>query len=116
MKLIMHILKKNEKLNIDNTLLSIDEIQKKLKEEHEEVSVALSNYSKQRSLNNLKEVIRETFDLIQVCILILWRSHRHALTLDEPELIKEINIEHKDKLISKRQWIPETGISIEIKE
>lgn len=116
MKLIMHILKKNEKLNIDNATASVEDIQKKLKEEYEEVFTALNNYNKQRSLINLKEVVRETFDLIQVCILILWRSHRQALTFDEPELIKEINIEHKDKLISKRQWIPETGISIDIKE
>jgi hypothetical protein len=60
--------------------------------------------------------MRETFDLIQMCILILWRCHRKALDLDEPLLIKDINIEHKDKLITERGWIVETGIEIDIKE
>lgn len=116
MKLLMHVLKKNEKLNIDNTTLSSSEIKKKLDEEYKEVIEALDNYDYDKSLVHLKEVVRETFDLIQMCILILWRCHRIARDLDEPNLIREINIEHKDKLITERGWTIETGIEIDIKE
>lgn len=115
MKLLMHILKKNDKLNIDNTTLSSLEIRKKVSEEFNEVVEAMKDYECNKTLSNLKEIIRETYDLVQMCILILWRCHRQALTLDEPELIKEINIEHKDKL-TERQWMFETGIQIDIKE
>lgn len=116
MKLLMHVLKKNEKLNIDNTTLSLNQIASKLTEEYTEVVEALEDYDKDRSLVTLKEIIRETFDLIQMCILILWRCHRIARDLDEPNLIQEINIEHKDKLITERGWVIETGIEIDIKE
>ena len=115
MKLLMHILRKNDKSNIDNTTLSLTQISGKLTEEYTEVVEALEDYYLDRSLVKLKEVVRETFDLIQMCILILWRSHRIARDLDEPDLIKDINIEHKNKLIN-RQWIIETGIEIDIKE
>ena len=116
MKLLMHILKENKTLGIDNTVLSANQILDKLNEEYIEVIEALKVYDSDKSLRNLKNLIRETFDLIQICILILWRCHRKALDLDEPKLLEEINIEHKDKLISERQWIPETGIEIDIKE
>jgi len=116
MKLLMHVLKKNDRLKIDNTTLSLNQIASKLTEEYTEVVEALEDYYQDKSLKNLKEIIRETFDLIQMCILILWRSHRIARDLDEPLLIKEINIGHKDKLITERGWIIETGIEIDIKE
>lgn len=112
----MHILKENKTLGIDNTKLDFAQILAKLGEEYKEVIEAVKTYDSDRSLRNLKEVIRETFDLIQVCILILWRCHRKALDLDEPKLLEELNIEHKDKLISERHWIPQTGIEIDIKE
>lgn len=116
MKLLMHILKKNEKLKIDNRDLSIQGIIDKLDEETQEVFIALKDYSEDKTLHNLKEIIRETFDVIQICILILWRCHMRAVTIEEPDLIQKINIEHKDKLISERQWEPVTGIKIDIKE
>lgn len=116
MKLLMHILTKNNKLNIDNTKLALWEIRDKLEEEFREVDWAITAYENNKSLSNLKEVIRETFDLIQMCILILWRCHRRSLTFDEPQLIQEINLEHKDKLIGERQWTIETGIEIDVKE
>lgn len=116
MKLLMHILKENKTLRIDNTVLSANQILDKLNEEYIEVIEAFKVYDSDKSLRNLKNLIRETFDLIQICILILWRCHRKALDLDEPKLLEEINIEHKDKLISERHWIPETGIEIDIKE
>lgn len=115
MKLLMHVLKANKKLNIDNTTLNNHAITEKLDEECEEVKDALTNYCFDRTLKNLKEIIRETFDLTQVCILILWRCHRQALDIDQPNLIEEINIEHKDKLVA-REWIYETGIEIDVKE
>lgn len=116
MKLLMHILRENKKLNIDNVALGPAGIISKLHEEHNEVIESILNYSENRTLSNLKEIIRETFDLIQICILILWKCHRQALDIDEPNLVENINIEHKDKLISDRGWIVETGIEIDIKE
>jgi NTP pyrophosphatase (non-canonical NTP hydrolase) len=116
MKLLMHILKKNFRLGIDNEKISIKDISEKLKEEFYEVIKALNNYNNDKTLLNLKEVIRETFDVIQICILILWRAHKKALDLDEPNLIQDINLEHKDKLISCRGWTAETGIEIDVKE
>lgn len=116
MKLLMHILKKNDKLNIDNRIISNYQIRQKLKEECDEVLQELINYSENADLVNLKDIVRETFDLIQICILILWRCHRDAKEIDNPNLIKEINLEHKDKLISQRAWEPVTGIEIDIKE
>lgn len=115
MRLLMYVLRKNDKLNIDNTTAPLHTIAAKLDEEFREVVEALENYHRDKSLVNLKEIIRETFDLIQMCILILWRCHRKALDFDEPNLIQEINIEHKDKLIN-RQWTIETGIEIDVKE
>jgi hypothetical protein len=41
---------------------------------------------------------------------------RAAKDFDYDGLIEEINIEHKDKLISERGWIIETGIQIDVKE
>ena len=115
MKLMFHVLKNNPRLNIDNETIEFRNIDKKLKEEFKEVVEAISNYTKSKSLHDLKEVVRETFDLIQVCILILWKCNRQAATLDEENLIKDINIEHKDKLIN-RGWIIKTGIEVDIKE
>ena len=115
MKLIMHILNKNEKLKIDNKSLDLQKISNKLPKEWMEVMVAIDQYTDNKTLKNLKEIIRETFDVIQVCILILWRSHIKACTLDQENLLQEINIEHKDKLIG-RAWEPFTGIEIDIKE
>ncbi|MGJ0841564.1 hypothetical protein [Clostridium tertium] len=115
MKLLMHVLKENKKLNIDNTKIGSMAIIIKLDEEFKEVVKAMMNYSKDKTLNNLKEVIAETFDLIQMCILILWRCNRQAIDFDEANLVKDINIEHKNKL-AERKWIFETGIEIDIKE
>lgn len=115
MKLMMHVLKRNTKLGIDNEILTLKEISDKLKEEFYEVIKAINNYNHDKTLLNLKEIVGETFDVIQICILIMWRCNRIAEELDLPELIQEINIEHKDKL-SERGWIPHTGIEIDVKE
>lgn len=50
-----------------------------------------------------------------MCILILWRCHRQAVEFNNPNLIQEVNIGHKDKLV-EREWIIETGIEIDVKE
>lgn len=115
MKLLMHVLRENKKLNIDNTKIGFMGIITKLDEEFKEVVRAVLNYSRDRTLGNLREVIAETFDLIQVCILILWRCHRQAVKFDKPNLIQEVNISHKDKLV-ERKWVIETGIEIDVKE
>ena len=115
MKLLMHITKENKKLGIDNTSISNGKIKLKLSEECLEVIDALDKYTNDKTLNNLKNVIRETFELIQACILILDRCHRQAQDFDEDNLIEEINIEHKNKL-TERGWSYETGIKIETGE
>src|SRR5471030_2217420 len=115
MKLTMYVLRENKKLEIDNATLGPAGIIAKLDEEENEVVKAILDYSRDNTFSNLKEIIRETFDLIQMCILILWRCHRQALDIDEPTLIKDINIEHKYKL-ADRGWTMETGIQIDIKE
>ncbi len=115
MKLMFHILKNNPRLNIDNEIINFRNISFKLLEEFNEVMKAISNYNKSKSLHDLKEIVRETFDLIQVCILILWKCNRQAATLDEENLIQDINFEHKDKLID-RGWIIKTGIEVDVKE
>ncbi|AUN11219.1 MazG-like family protein [Clostridium botulinum] len=116
MKLLMQVLKKNDKLKIDNTTITSRELIAKITEECREVIEAIQKYENNKRLINLKDIIRETYDLIQMCILVLWRCHRRALTLDEPNLIKEINQEHIVKLIDERNWIPEANIDIELKE
>lgn len=114
MKLLMHVLKKNDKLNVDNRIISFKEISDKLREEYKEVQETIIDYDDKANLENLKELIRETFDLIQMCILILWKCHKIAKYIDKPKLVEEVNIEHKDKL-AKREWIIETGIEIDVK-
>ena len=115
MKLLMHITKKNNKLGIDNTSIPNDEIQSKLSEEYLELMAELKRYKEDKTLSNLKNIVRETFDLIQVCILIMYRCHRQAQDFDEENLIEKINIEHKNKL-TERGWSYETGIKIETGE
>ncbi|MBO0569964.1 MazG-like family protein [Clostridium botulinum] len=116
MKLLMQVLKKNDKLKIDNTTITSKELIAKIAEEYKEVIEAIQKYENNKRLTNLKDIIRETYDLIQMCILVLWKCHRKALTLDEPNLIKEINQEHIVKLIDERNWTPKANIDIELKE
>lgn len=116
MKLLMQVLKKNDKLKIDNTTITSKELITKITEEYKEVIEAIQKYENSKRLVNLKNIIRETYDLIQMCTLVLWKCHRKALTLDEPNLIKELNEEHRVKLIDKRKWIPKANINIELKE
>lgn len=115
MKLIFNVFKNNPKLDIYNEKIEFQDISIKLQEEYKELSKAINKYISCKSLLNLKEAIRETFDLIQVCILILWKSNRQALTFGEDNLIQDINIEHKDKLIN-RGWEIKTNIQVEVKE
>lgn len=116
MKLLMQVLKKNDKFKIDNTTITLKELIVKITEEYKEVIEAIQKYENNKRLINLKDIIRETYDLIQMCILVLWKCHRKALTLEEPNLIKELNEEHIVKLIDERNWIPKANIEIELKE
>lgn len=115
MKLLMHVLRKNKKLNIDNAKIGPVDIIVKLHEEFEEVIQAIVDYEENKTLHNLKEIIRETFDLIQMCILILWRCDRIAIDLDESSLVSEINHEHRRKIFD-REWETGAVIGIEVKE
>ena len=116
MKLLFHILRKNKRLEIDNETLPWGDITEKLDEEFSEVVVEIDNYRINKDFNSIVKIIKETFDLIQVCILILWRCHKVAVKAESPDLIQELNLEHKDKLISIRHWEPVTGIEVDIKE
>lgn len=115
MKLHLSILKKSDKLEIDNRLISNYQIREKLKEEYNEVVTELMNYDEHSTLDNLKDIVRETFDLIQICILILWRCNRKAKEVDENNLIHDINKEHNNKL-SDRGWKVESNIKIDVEE
>lgn len=115
MKLLMHILKKNDKLGIDEEKLKFDDVEKKLSEEYIEVVNEIIDYRFCKNEKSLINIVRETFDLIQVCILLLWKCHKEAKNFGKDSLIQDINIEHKDKLMN-RGWIPHAGIEIEVKE
>lgn len=113
--LLMHVLLNNPNQGINNYCIPNIEIQGKLCEEAGEVIEALEEYKKNKTLSNLKEITRETYDVIQICILILYRVNRKAIDFDYPGLIKEINNEHNEKL-SKRSWEFLNSIQIKIKE
>lgn len=116
MKLMFHILRKNKKLGINNETLSWKDINEKLAEEFSEVADEINNYRVNKDFKSIIRIVEETFDLIQVCILILWRCHRLAKKNNNPNLIRELNIQHKDKLITTRRWEIETGIKVDVKE
>lgn len=116
MKLIFYILKMNKNLNIDNEKISHMAMIKKVNEEADEVIRAIKIYSSNRTMANLSEVVKETFDLIQVCILILFRANKVADRIGDDYFMKEINNEHNNKLLIERKWIAETSISVEVKE
>lgn len=115
MKLMFHVLKKSNKLGIDNTKLGLSAIVEKLNEEKTEVVQSIANYYSHRSLHNLKEIIRETYDLIQVCILILFYCKKESIKKHELNLLEDINIEHKNKL-ANRGWEYITGIEVDVKQ
>jgi NTP pyrophosphatase (non-canonical NTP hydrolase) len=115
LKLIMHILKNNKPKKIDNEKATFEQIKDKLSEECREVKTAITLYQFNNTNENLKEIAREAFDVIQMCILVLWRCHRIAKSKGDNEFIEKINIEHKNKLID-RGWTIETGIEIDVKE
>ena len=117
MRFMFHILSRSKLLNIDNNTLSGEDMSKKIEEEAEEVAKAISIYLKNKNFSNFKEIIKETYDVIQVAILILWRSNKIAKEeYKKPNLLKELNLEHKDKLITERLWEPVTGIEVVVKE
>lgn len=115
MKLIMHVLKKNPKEKINNEMATFDMLKDKLEEEYKEVVEAIDNYNKCKSVSNLILLVEEIFDLIQMCIALLYKCHRRAQDHECPTLIHDVNIRHKNKLIA-RGWIFKTGIQIDVKE
>lgn len=115
MKLMMHILKNNPKEKIDNEKASLEKLSKKLEEEFKEVVEAVEDYCRCKTLSNLKHLVEELFDLIQVCIALLYKCHMKAQDNEANSLIFDMNIKHKDKL-SSRGWIFKTGIEIDVKE
>lgn len=115
MKLMMHILRKNPKEKIDNENAGFEQLENKLKEEYKEVEEAINHYCKNSSLSNLILLVGEVFDLIQMCIALLWKCHIEAKKHKCPSLIYDVNIRHKNKLIA-RGWTFKTGIEIDVKE
>ena len=94
MKLLFHVLKCSKKLNIDNETNQNEKIGDKLIEETEEVICQLGNLRLNNDYTSLVETIKETFDVIQVCILILWRCNKLAKRkYDKYNLLQEINLE-----------------------
>ena len=115
MNLKMNVLKNNEKLRIDNRLISFNEIHQNLKEEYREVVLELQDMTQRGDLASLKNLISETFDLIQMCVLILDKCNKYADLIDENRIIENMNKEHNDKL-KERGWETGAEINIEIKE
>lgn len=115
MKLIMHVLKKNPKEKINNEKASFDVLKAKLEEEFKEVIEAIDFYVQCKTMSNLILLVGELFDLIQMCIALLYKCHKRAQDHECPTLIYDVNIRHKNKLIA-RGWIFKTGIEIDVKE
>ena len=115
MRLLMHVLKRNKRLNIDNRRLGTIGIISKLNEEVKEVEVELLRYKEKHTKRTLKNIVAETFDVMQICILILWRCHLESKRYNEPDSVQDVNLQHKDKLMG-RGWEIETGIEINVKE
>lgn len=112
MQLKMNVLKKNEA--IDNRIISFSSIRTKLKEEYEEVDTELHLMERDCSKADLVNLVRETFDLIQMCILTLDKCNTYSSLIEENKMLELINIEHRDKL-KNRGWELGADISIEIK-
>lgn len=115
MKLLFHVLKENKKLGIDNSDLGFKEIYRLLEEETLEVKEAILNYKMCPSYISMIEIIKETYDVIQISILLLWTCNREQKQYGATGILENINIEHKDKL-AYREWIIETGIEVDVKE
>lgn len=115
MKLLFHVLKENKKLRIDNSKLDFKQIYKLLEEETLEVKEAILNYKMCPCFMSLIEIIREVYDVIQICILLLWTCNREQKLYGAVGILENINIEHKDKLVY-RGWLIETGIEVDVKE
>ena len=113
-----NVLSKSEKLGIDNTKASFKDFGEKLKEECNEVYTEINNvYEEQDNINNIINLVRETYDVIQVCIAILWKSHKLAKEkYKDNKLLKRENMAHNYKLLAKRQWSSESKIEVEVKE
>lgn len=115
MKLLFHILKENKKLGIDNSKLELKQIYKLLEEEVLEVKEAINNYIMAPGYYAMIEIVREVYDVIQICILLLWTINNEQKKWGAKNILEDINIEHKDKL-AYREWIIETGIEVDVKE
>lgn len=116
MKLIFYILKNNKKLKLDNEQISLLGIKRKLREEYRELIKITSKFEEDNELDSLKDVAREAMDVIQVCILYMYKINKLAKEKGSNNLIEEINKAHNNKLIIERRWVPETSISVEIKK
>lgn len=111
----MYINKRSKKLGIDNDEIGLRGIRAKLQEEYKELDNELLNRIDNPNVATLKNVIRETYDVIQMCILILWRCHCISDLHHIPNLVEELNQEHLEKL-KDREWEVGPSIEIDIKE
>lgn len=98
--MVFKIMKKNANLGIDNNTLSFSAIKDKLEEEYKEVEVEIQQ-------ENWWQLGLEVMDLIQICILILWRLSLKGIS------ITALNKEHYKKL-ERRKWEVESIINVEI--
>lgn len=100
--MIFKILKKNDRLGLDNEKLSFSYMQNKLSEEYDEVVHELV-------AEDWRKLGLEVLDLIQVCILILWRLKRKGVS------IRSLINEHNEKL-DNRGWITESIINVNFED
>lgn len=113
-KLEMAVTEENKSLGIDNAKATGEELISKLEEETKEVVEAIRDYENSKTLKSLLEIIRETYDLIQMCIVILWRCNMKSDYYDYKELLEAENRLHVKKLV-KRKWKFGKRINIEVK-
>lgn len=90
------VLERNEKLGLDNTQWTWEEIQEKLSEEYIELQNAIVHLRK--SYGTIDHIAEETFDVIQICIGILDKVESIY-----PGMTRKMAKRHLNKLI-ERGW------------
>lgn len=113
MKLTLYTLLHSKQLNLDNRTCTLGDISMKLIEETRETTEALHHYKHNATTDNLREVVLEALDVIQICILILWRAKKESIKLKETGFIQRCNAEHILKL-NRRGWTTESRIDINV--
>lgn len=113
MNLLFNTLLNSKQLNLDNENIDLKQVCEKLYEETKETKIAINKFISEDSEENLRQITLETYDIIQVCILILYKIHKEATSRKLKNFITRCNAEHIQKL-NRRGWQPKHDILIKI--